>query len=276
VSKKKTESFKEVDRERLCKLYSALYKKALPGAGILKKSELEMADFALSGGDIKKFRKTGLGLKVVCAHSAEHANTLIGHTGKVLLSLPFQFMPEHKHVDVDIFSKGHTLPKGDCKLSELVNDFEGIYDYNADGTVKMRNGKPVFRFRDRNYLITANLSGKRPKNAKNPRFHFEGKSETFKMVYGDAVLFSDKAVVLTKAQGKDRIPASFKKRIAEIRKEKAVTTKKMIYMGPGSEVLLPKGTLHALLAGKKGAVFLEFSTPTLDEADIFTDKKIIR
>ena len=271
----KTKSFTKADKAKLHKLYSALYKKALLGAGDLKPSELELADFALSGGDMEIFKKTGLGLKVVCSHSAEYANTLIGHTGKILMNLPFQFMPEHRHIDVDVFKKAAELPRGYKKLSEVINDFKGIYDYNSNGTVKMKAGKPVFRFKEADYQIAARVSGKaKPKTA--PVFHFEGKSETFKMVYGDMVLFSDTAEVLTKPQGGGKIPTLFKKRIAELRKNEPITTKKMIYMAEGSEVLLPKDTCHALVAGEKGAIFLEFSTPTLDEADVFTDKKIIR
>ena len=33
---------------------------------------------------------------------------------------------------------------------------------------------------------------------------------------------------------------------------------------------------NKVIAGEEGAVYLEFSTPALDEADVFTDKRVIR
>jgi len=47
-------------------------------------------------------------------------------------------------------------------------------------------------------------------------------------------------------------------------------------MTHGMNVLLSKNTKHAFMGGKNGCVYLEFSTPSMDEADRFTDKRVIR
>ena len=264
----------EADEKRAFEMYSKLYSKALPHAGELSKDDLEIADFGISD-NFDEFRKLGLGLKVVSNHSADYNHALVGHTGKILINLPFQLLPEHQHVDVDVLVKGSPVPEGYSLVKDAVNGFEGIHSYNEDGSVKEKDGTPVFRFADNDFVIVQSLSrSSRLKSA--PLFHFEGKSETFKMICGDAVMLSDEAKVLSSPVDHFTIPDRFHNRIEKVRVEEKITTKSMIYLAPGSEVLLPKHTKHALVAGEEGAVYLEFSTPSLDEADVFTDKRVIR
>ena len=45
---------------------------------------------------------------------------------------------------------------------------------------------------------------------------------------------------------------------------------------PGEQYTLNPNTLHWFQAGSKGAVVSEFSTRSLDEKDIFTDREIAR
>jgi hypothetical protein len=61
-----------------------------------------------------------------------------------------------------------------------------------------------------------------------------------------------------------------------VRAEQAITTQRMTYMIKGMNVLLAKNTRHAFLDGLNGCVYLEFSTPSMDEAGRFTDKRVIR
>jgi hypothetical protein len=264
----------EADEQKAFELYSELYSKALPHAGELAPGDLEIADLGIAE-NFDEFKKLGVALKVVSNYSADYNRALVGHTGKVLLNLPFQLLPEHQHVDVDVLANGSAVPDGYTLVRDMVNGFEGIYSYNPDGSVKEEHGKPVFRFRDSENVIVQSMSFRsRLKSA--PLFHFEGKSETFKMIYGDGVLLADDAKVLSSPVDHFTIPDRFHNRIAKVRAGEKITTKSMIYMAPGSEVLLPKHTKHALVAGEEGAVYLEFSTPSLDEADVFTDKRVIR
>jgi len=105
-----------------------------------------------------------------------------------------------------------------------------------------------------------------------------GKSETFKAVYGDGVLLAETAQVLYAPPGVDPdvVPDELLPMVGKIRDEQAITTQRMIYMTKGMNVLLAKNTRHAFMGGLNGCVYLEFSTPSMDEADRFTDKRVIR
>ncbi|MCL5104893.1 MAG: D-lyxose/D-mannose family sugar isomerase [Armatimonadetes bacterium] len=49
-----------------------------------------------------------------------------------------------------------------------------------------------------------------------------------------------------------------------------------IVLKPGEQYTLPPETLHWFQAGDEGAIVSEFSSPSVDEADIFTDPNIKR
>ncbi len=251
-------------------LYQRLYSKALPHAGEVALEDIEIASYNIDS-NLDEFKKYGLGLKVIVIYSLETGNTQTGHTGKVLLNLPWQVLIEHEHADIDVLPKGSSVPDGYVLLRDEVNEFAGIKEYDADGAPKVIEGEQQYRFRDSDYVIVAS-EGKDSKLSSEPVFHFEGKSETFKMIYGDAVLFSDDAVVLSSPVDTNVIPDRFNSELDRVQ----VTTSRKVYLAPGSEVLLPKHAKHSVLAGAEGAVYLEFSTPSLDEADVFTDERVIR
>jgi D-lyxose ketol-isomerase len=49
-----------------------------------------------------------------------------------------------------------------------------------------------------------------------------------------------------------------------------------VTLGPGDQHLIPPDTLHSFQAGEEGAIVSEFSTRSRDEADVFTDPRIVR
>ena len=49
-----------------------------------------------------------------------------------------------------------------------------------------------------------------------------------------------------------------------------------IVLHPGEQYTLPPETLHWFQAGDEGAIVAEFSSPSVDEADIFTDPNVKR
>jgi D-lyxose ketol-isomerase len=49
-----------------------------------------------------------------------------------------------------------------------------------------------------------------------------------------------------------------------------------IRLGPGEQATIPPDTLHWFRAGDEGAIVSEFSTRSRDEADVFTDPRIVR
>ncbi|HEY3379269.1 MAG TPA: D-lyxose/D-mannose family sugar isomerase, partial [Armatimonadota bacterium] len=59
-------------------------------------------------------------------------------------------------------------------------------------------------------------------------------------------------------------------------REAAFTVWREVILNPGEQYTLSPNTLHWFQAGPEGAVVSEFSTRSLDEADIFTDPAIQR
>jgi D-lyxose ketol-isomerase len=49
-----------------------------------------------------------------------------------------------------------------------------------------------------------------------------------------------------------------------------------LVLRPGDQCTIPPDTLHWFRAGDDGAIVSEFSTQSLDDADIFTDPRIVR
>jgi D-lyxose ketol-isomerase len=256
--------------------YAALYKAALPGTGGIEKSRIEIATFNCSE-TLEEFEKVGLGLETVVIFRDESGD---GHTGKVLMNLPGQLLLEHGHVDTIVLKKDTVIAEGFIKLAKLINNFTGIKKYNSDASVATdAAGNEIYLYRDADYEIVQAVNGMDKYPAGNDVVKIlPGKSETFKAVYGDGVLFADTAQVVYAPSGvnPDIIPAEFLPMIEKVRNEQAITTKRMIYMTKGMNVLLAKNTRHAFLAGKNGCVYLEFSTPSMDEADRFTDRRVIR
>ncbi|MEI8205761.1 MAG: hypothetical protein WCG03_02675 [Kiritimatiellales bacterium] len=258
--------------------YAALYEKALPGTGGIEKSRIEIATFNCSE-TVEEFQQVGLGLETVVIFRSEDGQ---GHTGKVLMNLPGQLLLEHGHVDTLVLKKNAVIAAGFVKLSGLINGFNGIVKYNSDASVfRNKTGEPEYLYRETDYKIVQAKNGRdeypQEKTADIVKI-FPGKSETFKAIYGDGVLFADTAQVVYAPShvNPDLIPRELLPLIKKVRKEQAITTKRMIYMTKGMNVLLAKNTPHAFLGGLNGCVYLEFSTPSMDEADRFTDQRVIR
>lgn len=258
--------------------YCELYEKALPGSGGIEKSRLEIATFNCSE-TIGEFEKVGLGLETVVIFRDESGN---GHTGKVLLNLPGQLLLEHGHVDTIVLKKSAVVADGFTKLSEMINGFDGIVKYNSDGSaICDESGNPVYLYPETDFQVVQAQNGTDEyplEKAGDIVEILHGKSETFKAIYGDGVLFADTAQVVYAPEGvdPDKIPAELLPLIEKVREEQDITTTRMIYMTKGMNVLLSKNTRHAFLGGLNGCVYLEFSTPSMDEADRFTDKRVIR
>ncbi len=256
--------------------YAALYEKALPGTGGIEPSRIEIATFNCSE-TMQEFETVGLGLETVVIFRSDDGQ---GHTGKVLLNLPGQLLLEHGHVDTIVLKKDAVIAPGFVKLSGLINGFTGIKKYNSDASVATdADGNEIYLYRDSEYEIVQAANGMDAYPAGGEVLEiFPGKSETFKAVYGDGVLFADTAQVLCAPPGidPDVIPEELLPLAGKIREEQDITTSRMIYMTQGMNVLLSKNTKHAFMGGKNGCVYLEFSTPSMDEADRFTDKRVIR
>jgi len=256
--------------------YQELYAAALPGSGGIEADRVEVASFNCAE-TFEEFQQVGLGLETVVIFRDESGD---GHTGKVLMNLPGQLLLEHGHVDTIVLKKEANVADGFVALANRINGFDGIKKYNADASVATdENGEDIFLYRNSDFQIVQAVNGMDEYPAGDDVITvLPGKSETFKAVYGDGVLLADTAQVLYAPPGVDPdvVPDELLPMVGKIRDEQAITTQRMIYMTKGMNVLLAKNTRHAFMGGLNGCVYLEFSTPSMDEADRFTDKRVIR
>lgn len=88
-----------------------------------------------------------------------------------------------------------------------------------------------------------------------------GKQETFRCRMGEVYLYVPGDAVLSPQA---RIPTEY------------YTVFNEIVLRPGDQYTLPPETLHWFQSGSEGAIVSEFSSPSVDEADIFTDPNIKR
>lgn len=88
-----------------------------------------------------------------------------------------------------------------------------------------------------------------------------GKQETFRCRTGEVYLYIPGD---TAASPKAKIPTEHYTALHEI------------VLKPGDQYTLAPETLHWFQAGSEGAIVSEFSSPSVDEADIFTDPNVKR
>ena len=91
-----------------------------------------------------------------------------------------------------------------------------------------------------------------------------GKMETFRCRWGKVWLYIDGP---RSANINGRPPAAG---------ERCYTVFHEIGLTPGMQYTIPSNTLHWFQAGDEGAVVSEFSSPSHDDSDVFTDKRIER
>ncbi|MFH0991919.1 MAG: D-lyxose/D-mannose family sugar isomerase [bacterium] len=91
-----------------------------------------------------------------------------------------------------------------------------------------------------------------------------GKQETFRCRFGEVYLYSEGP------------PTPNPKAVVPDQYKPFMTVWKEIILTPGHQYTLPPNTLHWFQAGDAGAVVSEFSSTSIDEADIFTDPNIKR
>jgi D-lyxose ketol-isomerase len=97
-----------------------------------------------------------------------------------------------------------------------------------------------------------------------PELNYIGKQETFRCRWGEVYLYVEGDPV---ANPKATPPAN---------RKDAYTVWHEIILQPGDQYTIPPQTWHWFQGGPQGAVVSEFSTRSVDEADLFTDKEIQR
>lgn len=103
-----------------------------------------------------------------------------------------------------------------------------------------------------------------PEHRHPPLEGYEGKEETFRCRYGTVYLYVEGEATEQPAVQPPENGAEYYTAFHEIA------------LQPGEQYTIPKNTKHWFVGGAQGAVITEFSTPSFDEGDIFTDPRIVR
>lgn len=103
-----------------------------------------------------------------------------------------------------------------------------------------------------------------PEHRHPPFGDYPGKEETFRCRYGTVYLY---------VEGE---PAREPKGTPPETGKDYYTVFHEVVLNPGEQYTIPINTKHWFQAGPKGAVVSEFSTPSFDEEDVFTDPNIRR
>lgn len=97
-----------------------------------------------------------------------------------------------------------------------------------------------------------------------PELNYEGKQETFRCRWGKVYLY---------VEGD---PADRPKAQPPAHRRDTYTVWHEVVLRPGEQYTIPPQTWHWFQGGPEGAVVSEFSTRSVDEADLFTDPDIRR
>lgn len=241
--------------ESLQRKYAELFRRAIPNL-VIDPRIIEIVDHGLSDGDAdQNFLDCGLGISVREIYDRPIETTRVGFTGKLLGWLPGQFMPEHRHRDLLAVPKGEDLGELCNKLvrlESLVSGFSGLAGFD--------NLKYDFFTQESDGVTIDFYSSWLPRGS----IIIPGKAETFDIIYGDGSFFSSGNETISPRYG---IPKSQKPYVSHRRE---------LYLGAGQQLKLPPNTPHSARAGSRGMVAIEYSMPSRDEADIFTDPRIKR
>jgi len=97
-----------------------------------------------------------------------------------------------------------------------------------------------------------------------PELNYIGKQETFRCRWGEVYLYVDGE------------PVENPKATPPEKRKDTYTVWHEIILRPGEQYTIPPETWHWFQGGPEGAVVSEFSTRSVDEADLFTDPDIQR
>lgn len=103
-----------------------------------------------------------------------------------------------------------------------------------------------------------------PEHRHPPFGEYIGKEETFRCRYGTVYLYIEGEPTADRAKQPPELGREYYTVFHEIK------------LTPGDQYTIPLNTKHWFIAGDEGAVISEFSTPSYDEEDIFTNPNIKR
>jgi len=111
-----------------------------------------------------------------------------------------------------------------------------------------------------------------PEHRHPPFEEYPGKRETFRCRAGEVYLYVESEDETETVDTESADDWS----VAPPLREEFYTASDEIRLEPGEQYTIPPDTRHWFAAGEEGAVISEFSSPSYDEKDVFTDPKIDR
>jgi D-lyxose ketol-isomerase len=113
-----------------------------------------------------------------------------------------------------------------------------------------------------------------PEHRHPPFDDYPGKRETFRCRSGDVYLYVESEGEDGEHGASETTPED--RSVSPPMREEHYTAGTEIHLEPGEQYTIPPDTRHWFKAGEEGAVVSEFSSPSYDEKDVFTDPKIDR
>lgn len=102
-----------------------------------------------------------------------------------------------------------------------------------------------------------------------PDLDYPGKQETFRCRWGTVYLYVE-------AEDESEAVDPDERAVDPPIREEYYTAEKEVILEPGEQYTIPPDTRHWFTAGEDGAVISEFSSMSVDRADVFTDPEIDR
>jgi D-lyxose ketol-isomerase len=112
-----------------------------------------------------------------------------------------------------------------------------------------------------------------PEHRHPPFDDYPGKRETFRCRAGEVYLYVESEDD-SRDECDDPNPEDWS--VSPPMREEFYTASEEVHLEPGEQYTIPPDTRHWFVAGEEGAVISEFSSPSYDETDVFTDPKIDR
>lgn len=155
-------------------------------------------------------------------------------------------------------SAGVTLTEREKETIEIVD--YGFDDLDTVGT-EIVTYVNTERYCAKELVLFSNQTC--PEHRHPPFDEYLGKQETFRCRAGEVFLY---------VEGEPTDDPS----VSPPGREEYYTAEREIHLAPGEQFTIPPDTDHWFRAGDDGAVISEFSSPSVDERDVFTDPAVDR
>ncbi len=169
---------------------------------------------------------------------------------------------KHQQVALNYLNKaGIVLTESEKAQIEVADFGLGEFDQTGLALIVYHNDE---KYCAKELILTPHQTCPEHKHPPIPHLNYEGKQETFRCRWGIVYLYVEGAT----ATNPHAQPPANRRHTYHVWHE--------IVLKPGEQYTIPPQTWHWFQSGAEGAVVSEFSTRSVDEADLFTDPEIRR